>query len=64
MTLHNPGLDEVRVWVVASGIHHTDLGYLQYTRACPVIRMYNPTKINASTRAVATLFALENNLLA
>jgi S-(hydroxymethyl)glutathione dehydrogenase / alcohol dehydrogenase len=37
VTLHDPGPEEVRVRMVASGICHTDLGYVQYARACPVI---------------------------
>jgi S-(hydroxymethyl)glutathione dehydrogenase/alcohol dehydrogenase len=37
VTLHEPGPDEVRVRIVASGICHTDLGYVHYARACPVI---------------------------
>ncbi|MBI1881628.1 MAG: zinc-binding dehydrogenase [Chloroflexi bacterium] len=37
ITLHEPGPDEVQVRIVASGICHTDLGYVQYARACPVV---------------------------
>lgn len=37
VSLQPPGPDEVRVRIVASGICHTDLGYMQYARACPVI---------------------------
>lgn len=35
--LHPPGPEEVLVRIAASGICHTDLGYMQYARACPVI---------------------------
>ena len=35
--VRDPGPDEVLVRVVASGVCHTDLGYVQYARACPVI---------------------------
>lgn len=37
ITLHPPGPEEVLVRIAASGICHTDLGYVQYARACPVI---------------------------
>lgn len=37
VTLQPPGPDEVLVRVAASGICHTDIGYMQYARACPVI---------------------------
>jgi S-(hydroxymethyl)glutathione dehydrogenase/alcohol dehydrogenase len=35
--LSEPGPGEVMVRILASGICHTDLGYMQYARACPVI---------------------------
>jgi S-(hydroxymethyl)glutathione dehydrogenase/alcohol dehydrogenase len=37
VTVHNPGPDEVAVRMAASGICHTDIGYMQYARACPVL---------------------------
>ncbi len=35
--LSEPGPGEVLVRILASGICHTDLGYMQYAHACPVI---------------------------
>jgi S-(hydroxymethyl)glutathione dehydrogenase / alcohol dehydrogenase len=35
--LSEPGPGEVLVRILASGICHTDLGYMQYARACPVV---------------------------
>ena len=37
VALQPPGPDEVLVRIAASGICHTDIGYMQYARACPVI---------------------------
>ncbi len=35
--VHDPGPDEVMIRMVASGICHTDIGYMRDARACPVI---------------------------
>ena len=37
VALQEPGPQEVMVRMAASGICHTDIGYIQYARACPVI---------------------------
>lgn len=37
ISIHDPGPNEVLVRMSASGICHTDIGYMQYARACPVI---------------------------
>lgn len=37
ITLAGPGPGEVLVRMVASGICHTDIGYMEYARACPVL---------------------------
>src|ERR1700682_6344590 len=37
IVLHDPGPNEVEVRMVAAGICHTDLGYVQSARACPVL---------------------------
>jgi S-(hydroxymethyl)glutathione dehydrogenase/alcohol dehydrogenase len=37
ITMTNPGPNEVLVRMAASGICHTDIGYMQYARACPVL---------------------------
>lgn len=35
--MDEPGPGEVLVRILASGVCHTDLGYMQYARACPVL---------------------------
>jgi S-(hydroxymethyl)glutathione dehydrogenase / alcohol dehydrogenase len=35
--LEGPGPNEVLIHIAASGVCHTDLGYLHYARACPVV---------------------------
>lgn len=37
VAVHPPGLYEVRVRLVAAGICHTDIGYMEYARATPVV---------------------------
>jgi S-(hydroxymethyl)glutathione dehydrogenase / alcohol dehydrogenase len=37
VALQDPGPNEVLVRMAASGICHTDIGYMRYARACPVI---------------------------
>ena len=37
LQLEGPGTDEVLIRIAASGICHTDLGYMHYARACPVV---------------------------
>ncbi|MGL4649322.1 MAG: alcohol dehydrogenase catalytic domain-containing protein, partial [Caldilineaceae bacterium] len=37
VTVDDPGPDEVRIWVAAAGICHTDVGYMQSARSVPVV---------------------------
>lgn len=37
VTLDGPGPDDVLIKMAASGICHTDIGYMKYARTCPVL---------------------------
>jgi S-(hydroxymethyl)glutathione dehydrogenase/alcohol dehydrogenase len=55
-TIHisEPGPGEVLVRILASGICHTDLGYMQYARTCPVLLGHEGAGIVERTGAGVT----------